>query len=170
MCLWGREKEEGESDHFIHTYTVFKATVNLLIIKHPKFISELLTCIPFAWKWPSFQVTKIFRLVVSYQKVVCSVSYFVFCRVIFFTMQTLHGLRKNHGFQACEGVCCLALLSVPNHHLLCSHGALGAVHAQHHLSNHCRYGGLHCLRLYPHPHPPGLGIFLQNMWLRQLNF
>ncbi|EDL15491.1 RIKEN cDNA 1110032A04, isoform CRA_a, partial [Mus musculus] len=79
--------------------------------------------------------------------------------------QTFPSLRKSHGFQAREGVFCLALLSIPDHHLLCCHGALGTIDAQHHHTDHCGYGGIHCLCLHPHPHPPGLGIFLQNMWL-----
>lgn len=94
---------------------------------------------------------------------------FFFGHVISLNRKTVHSLKKDHGFQEREGVFCLALLSIPNHQLLCRPGALGTVYVQYHLTDHCCYGSVHCLCLHPHPHPPGLGIFLQNMWLSQFS-
>lgn len=96
--------------------------------------------------------------------------YFFPCGVIFSNRKTSHSLRRNHGFQEREGVFSLALLSIPNHQLLRRPGALGTVYVQHHLTNHCCHGRLHRLCLHSHPHPPGLGIFLQNMRISQFNF
>lgn len=76
----------------------------------------------------------------------------------------------SHGFQAREGLFLLALLPVPNHQLLCCPGALGAVHVQYHPAHHFRDGGVHCLCFHPNPRPPGVGVFLQNVWLPQYTF
>lgn len=81
-------------------------------------------------------------------------------------------MKEHHenGFQACERIFLLALLSIPNHYVLCCLGALGAIYVQYCCTNHFRHGCVHCLCLHPDPHSPGLGIFLKNMWISQYNF